>query len=151
MHKIYIDEGNYNFIYQIPQIIYSTLISSVINNIINFFSLSQKNILKLKNCKDKTSVDKIYYQLIQCLKIKFLCYFISTFILMILFWLYLSCFCLVYKNTQIHLLKDTLISFGISLFYPFILNLIPGIFRIPSLNNNNRTIMFKLSKILQLV
>ena len=151
MHKIYIDEGNYNFIYQIPQIIYSTLISSVINNIINFFSLSQKNILKLKNCKDKTSIDKIYYQLIKCLKIKFLCYFISTFILMVLFWLYLSCFCLVYKNTQIHLLKDTLISFGISLFYPFILNLIPGIFRIPSLNNNNRTIMFKLSKILQLV
>ena len=30
MHKIYIDEGSFNFIYQIPQIIYSALISGVI-------------------------------------------------------------------------------------------------------------------------
>ena len=45
MHKIYEDNGNYNIIYQLPQIIYSTLISSVINILATFLSLCEKNIL----------------------------------------------------------------------------------------------------------
>ena len=31
MHKIYVDHGSFNFIYQLPQIIYSSIISSVLN------------------------------------------------------------------------------------------------------------------------
>ena len=38
MHKIYIDEGSFNFIYQIPQIILSALISGVINFIIKYLA-----------------------------------------------------------------------------------------------------------------
>ena len=38
IHKIYIDEGIYNFIFQIAQIIYSTIISSIILLIIKFLS-----------------------------------------------------------------------------------------------------------------
>ena len=48
MHKIYKDKGIFNFIFQLPKIIYSTIISSVINILIKFFALSEKNILKLK-------------------------------------------------------------------------------------------------------
>ena len=61
-------------------------------------------------------------------------------------------FGVVYKNTQMHLLKDTLISFGISLIYPFFMNLLPGIFRIPSLSNpkNNRKCLYVFSKLLQM-
>ena len=51
MHKIYIDEGNYNFIYQIPQIIYSSLISNIISILIKFLALTEKNILELKKEK----------------------------------------------------------------------------------------------------
>ena len=36
-------------------------------------------------------------------------------------------------NTQIHFIKDTIISLVTSLIIPFGINLIPGIFRIPSL------------------
>ena len=43
-------------------------------------------------------------------------------------------FCAIYKNTQLHLIKDTLISFGLSFIYPFGINLLPGLFRIPSLS-----------------
>ena len=39
----------------------------------------------------------------------------------------------VYPNTQLYLLKDNLISFGLSLVYPFGINLLPGLFRITSL------------------
>jgi hypothetical protein len=41
MHKIYIDEGEFNFIYQIPQILYSAIISAIFNSIIKYFCLSE--------------------------------------------------------------------------------------------------------------
>ena len=40
----------------------------------------------------------------------------------------------VYTNTQKHLIKDSLVSLLTSLIIPFLLDLIPGIFRIASLN-----------------
>ena len=62
-------------------------------------------------------------------------------------------FDVIYKNTQYHLLKDTLISFGVSLLSPFCIYLLPGIFRIPSLSNKKRKrkCLYNFSKILQLI
>ena len=151
MHKIYEDEGNFNIIYQIPQIIYSTIISSVVNTLLRTLSLSEKNILIIKNEKNKN--EKVIKNLLKCLQIKFACFFICDLLLLILFWFYLSCFCAIYINTQIHVLKDTLISFCLSLLYPFGLYLIPGIFRIPALRakNRNKETLYKFSKIIQLL
>ena len=72
---------------------------------------------------------------------------------MVFFWYYLACFGIIYKKTQLHLIKDTLISFGLSLLYPFILYLLPGIFRIPSLRspNQNKKYLYKFSQIVQLI
>ena len=85
------------------------------------------------------------------LTIKFTLYFIISFIFLLFFWYYLSIFGVIYKNTQIHLLKDTLISIGLSLIFPFGIYLIPGIFRIPSLTvgNKKRECLYNFSKILQ--
>ena len=149
MHKIYELEGNYNFINQIPIIFYSSMISSLVSAIIRYLSLSENDILELKsqvNCvKEKSG------EILNCLKIKFALFFILTFTLLVLFWYYISCFCAIYKNTQIHLIKDTLVSYGLSLIYPFIIYLIPGIFRIPSLRakNKDKECMYKFSKTLQ--
>ena len=65
---------------------------------------------------------------------------------------YLSIFCAVYRNTQYHLLKDTLISFGLSLLTPLGFYLLPGIFRIPSLadKKNKKNYIFKFSQIIQI-
>ena len=59
----------------------------------------------------------------------------------------------VYFNTQYLLLKDTLVSFGLSLLYPFGLCLIPGLFRIPALSDSKkkREYLYKFSKILQTI
>ena len=151
MHKIYIDKGSFNFIYQIPQIIYSSIISNVINSIVTYFSLTEKKIIEIK--KEPSMTKKKVKNLINCLKIKFFLFFEIEFSFLLLFWYYLSCFCAVYINAQVHLIKDTLISFAISLIYPLFLCLIPGIFRIKSLRseNANRECLYKLSKILQLI
>jgi len=136
MHKIYLDEGDYDFIYQVPQIIYSSLISSIISLIIKFLALSEKNILDLKkeNEDDKNNLDIKSKKLFGALKIKFILFFIFSFILLITILYYITCFCGVYTNTQVHLIKDTLVSFGLSLIYPFGIYIIPCIFRIPALN-----------------
>ena len=85
------------------------------------------------------------------LKIKFVLFFIISFIFLLLFWYYISIFCVIYKNTQMHLLKDTLLSLGLSLLIPFVNYLLPGFFRIPSLSNhkNKRECLYKFSKLLQ--
>ena len=63
----------------------------------------------------------------------------------------ISMFCIIYRNTQIHLLKDTLMSFGLSLLIPFGYYLLPGFFRIPALSNrkSKRQCLYKISKFIQ--
>ena len=80
-------------------------------------------------------------------------YFIISSIFLVLFWYYISMFCAIYKNTQIHLIKDTLISLGISLLYPFGLYLLPGFFRIPSLSNKHKKkkCLYNMSKLFQMI
>jgi hypothetical protein len=151
MHAIYKDSGGFNFIYHLPQIIYSTIISLIINMIIRNLSLSDKNIIELKHKKVSPNYMSKAEKVLKCLKIKFICFFIFSFVFLILFWYYLSCFCAVYQKTQIHLIKDTVISFSFSLFYQFGINLIPGCFRMNSLNakNKDRYILYKISLIIQ--
>ena len=87
------------------------------------------------------------------IKIKFIIFYILNCLLLILFWYYLSCFCYIYKNTQLHLLKDTLISYSLSFLYPLFLCLIPGIFRLSSLRakNKDKVCIYKVSKFIQLI
>ena len=148
IHKIYEDQGNFNFIYQIPIILYSTIITAIILGIIKFLSLTEKNILEIKKEKDNMFVKSC--KLLKCLIIKFIVFFVLTFLFLFIFWYYLVCFCGIYRNSQIHLIKDTLISFGLSLLYPFLLNLLPGILRIPSLKKPNKECIYKISKIIQI-
>ena len=152
MHIIYIDEGQYNFIYQIPQIIYSSLISDIISIIIKYLSLTENDIIKLKRNTKKIDKKKLSLKkFIHIIKIKFAIYFIITFIFLIVFAFYIICFCGVYINTQIHLIKDSLVSFSLSLIYPFGIYLIPSVIRLFSLRakKKNMKFIYKLSQTLQ--
>ena len=138
MHKIHEDNGAFNIIYQIPQILYSTIISAIINAILKLLSLSEKNILLIKQEKNLNIAIKKSKNIERCITIKFTYFFILSIILLLFFWYFISCFCAVYTNTQSILIKDTLMSFGISMLYPFGLNLLPGILRIPALRAKNK-------------
>ena len=150
MHKVYEDKGVYDIIYQIPQIFYSSIISSFANILLKNLSLSENSILELKKeIYNGVHKAKIKARRIErCLRIKLILFCIISLILMIFFWYFISCFCAVYKNTQIILLKDTGISFGASMIYPLILSFLPGIFRIPSLRNRNLKGLYRISSII---
>jgi len=111
MYKIYEDHGMFNIIIQMPHILYSTIISVIIGNILKTLSLSEKNINELKYIEKPCEYSKKMNKLIKCLNIKFYLFFILSFIFLGLFWYYLSSFCAVYKNTQLFLFKDTIIMF----------------------------------------
>ena len=175
MHQIYEDNGSYNFIYQLPFICYSFIISNVALRIImETLVLVEKNILEIKRQKTRILAEEQKNKCLRCILIKYISFFALCSVLLIAFWIYLTCFSAVYQKTQIHLIKNTLISFGLSLIYPFLINLIPGIFRRDALASNpkkrsktvkvngigivsdkvllkNREYVYKVSKFLQLL
>ena len=151
MGKINTDGGTFNFIYNLPQIIYSSIISNFINEIIKMFALTEINFILYRNSAKYGKIILLALKLKRNFKIKFTIFFIINLILLGCFWIYLSCFGAVYHNTQMHLIKDTLISFGTSLVTPFVTFLLPGMFRIPSLKNKNRRFLYNINKILQLL
>ena len=153
MHKVYKDNGSFNIILQIPQILYSSIVSSVIKTILSRLSLSEKNISEIKHEKKREIAMDKSQKIKKCLRIKFIIFFILSFLLMDFFWYFISTFCSVYVNTQKILIKDTLISFGLSMIYPIGLNLLPGIFRIPALRakKKDKKCLYKTSCIIALI
>ena len=153
MNKINEDKGEYDILFQIPQILYSTFISAVINMILKRLSLSEKQIISMKLEKDFLIAQKKSKEINKCIKLKLSIFFILSFILMVFFWYFIVCFCAVYKNTQMILIKDTLISFALSMIYPFGLNLLPGMFRIPALRapKKDKKCLYNISIIIALI
>ena len=152
MQRINVDRGKYNFLYQIPQILYSTIISSIMTFILKNLSLSQKELLKIKRESDKKKAKEIADKVKKCMKIKLHVFLFIGLSLLIFCWYYLTAFACVYPNTQLHLINDTLISFAVSMLYPFLINLVPGLFRLPALKakKKNKECMYNTSKIIAL-
>ena len=151
IHKVYEDKGSYNISYFMQSIIFSFIFSYIINIFIKYFSLSERNLAELKNEKMNKKLFDKQIKVQRCLIIKYICYFIISFIFLMFFWYYLSSFCAVYQNSQVYVIKNTFISFIIGLIYPFFINLFPGIFRLYSLNNKKvkKEFIYKISKFLQ--
>ena len=153
MHQIYEDSGMANYMKQLTSIIYSSIIPAIINVILKKVSLSENDILTLKNQKDMKKAIEMEKKLKKYMKIKFSIFFILSYLLLFFFWYFISCFCGIYKNTQKVLIIDTIISFTISMIYPFGINLLPGIFRIPALRakNNDKKCIYQISTYIALI
>ena len=154
MHKIYKDDGKFNFEYQFSNIIFSSIISIfILRLILQFLVLTDKDLLEVKQQGNKKQSIFVKDKKLKCMKIKFTIFFILNFIMLILFWYYLTCFNAIYRNTQVYLIENTCISFGISFFYPFIINILPMIIRISSINSlkKNKRYKYKISQFLQLI
>ena len=74
--------------------------------ILRALSLSERDILKLKDEKNMNKAIKKSKEIEHHLKIKFIIFFILSFLFMIFFWYYISCFCAVFINSQIVLIKN---------------------------------------------
>ena len=153
IHKIYENGGEYDISFFLLPIFLSFIIAHILSIIIKYIFLSERNIYEIRKeielLKAVQKQDKVRRNIIT----KYIIFFTAGIALLMMFWYYLSSFGAVYQNTQIFLFENTFISFLISLIYPFIINILPTIFRIFSLKdvNKNKECMFKISKILQLI
>ena len=153
IHKIYKDEGKFNSKYLLPYAFYSFLISYVLCSLIMHLLLLKINLRAIKEVnningeKAKQTAERI-----KCvLKVKYILFFSLGFLFLLFFWFYLSSFGSVYQNTQLFVIKNTLISYAFSVIYLFVINLIPGILRIYSLKESNRVCVYNTSKLIQLI
>ena len=140
MHKMFLDYGKYNFIQQIPQILYSTVISQILEIFLCYLSLTDKHYYKAKNIDIKSKF--MILQIIKCVKIKLFFFYLSTGLILCFYWYTITCFCAVYENTQSAFIKDSLLSFGLGLLYPFIIYLFPTLLRLLSLKSKNGKLSF---------
>ena len=149
MHKIFLNYGKYDFIQQIPQIVYSTIISQLIEVFLCFLSLTDKHIYQIKSALKNNRKIKIK-KIIKCIYIKLTSFYIFIFILFIAYWYVISVFCGVYRNTQKHFIKDSMISFSICLAYPFVLYFISASLRFCSLKTTKKSLkcIYNLSSII---
>ena len=153
-HQIYEDEGKFNFEYQISSILFSAIISTVtLRLLLQFLVLTDKDVLEVKNQKNKSSAINMKKNKLKYMKIKFAIFFVLNFIMLGFFWYYLTCFNAIYKNTQVYLIENTFISFGFSLVYPFIINIFPTMIRTFSIHSENKDqeCLYKMSQIIQLI
>ena len=153
MHNVYESKGLFDVTYQLPIIVYSSFISMFLGSLVQMLGLSNDTILNFKQNKEINNDNERRKKLIKKLKIKFVLYFILSYILLIFFWYYISIFDAVYINTQYLLLEDTLMGFGVSFISPFFIYLIPGLFRVPALASpqKNRRCLYNFSQLFSLL
>ena len=149
MHKLFLSYGKYDFIQQIPQITYSTIISQIIEVFLCFLSLTDKYIYQIKSDLINGNFVNIK-NLIKSMRIKLIIYFIFIFLFFGIYWYIISVFCGVYRNTQITFIKDSIISFSICLADPLILYFFSACFRFCSIKDSKKRFkcLYKLSYII---
>ena len=149
MHNMYESGGEYDFVGQFAQMVYSTIISQILQIIINYLTMTDIHYYQLKELKKDNKInDKEALFIIKCIKYKIIVYFSSTFILFLFFWYTVSAFCAVYPNTQGIFIGDSYMSFLMGLLYPFVLYLAPTALRVLSLKakeKKNLKILYSLS------
>ena len=150
IHKIYKLDGKYVVKYFMPKILISFIISYIIILILQYIVLSERIIYQIKKEISLSSVKDLSQKVKKKLIKKYVLFFIFSFLFLIFCWFLLSSFSAVYQNTQVIILFNTLISFGMSICYTFIFNIFPAIIRIYSLSSKSKY-MFKISKILQIL
>ena len=146
MHNVYTSGGEHDFIGQLAQMIYSTIIGQLLQIFISYLTMTDIQYFKLKELlKEKKLNKKQNILIMKIIKYKIIIFYSFTFLLFMFFWYLISAFCAVYENTQIIFITDSLTSFAMELLYPFILYLIPAGLRLLSLRRKNLKFVYCLS------
>ena len=148
MNKIYKNYGKWDILENIPQILYSLLISQAVQIFICYLTLTDKHYYAIKRLKfsEENNIISIF-KILRCIKIKLVFFYVFTFLIFLVYWYIITSFCAVYKNTQIIFIKDSLSSFLLGLLYPFVLYIFPTLLRIISLKSEKKNLscLYKLS------
>ena len=119
MHKKYTNEEDFTFVQKIPQLLFTLIVSHIIEVLLCFLSMTDTHVYEIKALpKNKNNGEKIL-NILDTIKKKLVTFFVVTFLFFLFYWYFISAFCAVYQNTQKIFLRDSLISFLTNLIDPF--------------------------------
>ena len=121
IHKLYLEEGKYNFGQSLPQIIYSLLLNHAFEILLCFLTMTDRHVYEIKSLPKKNDNAQMIFKIIKFIRIKLIVFFTFIGMLFIFFWYCVSAFCAVYQKTQGFLILNTFFSFLIELIDPFII------------------------------
>ena len=121
MHRKYVENEDFTFVQKIPQLLFTLIVSHIIEVILCFLGLTDSPIYEIKEMSKSEKNNEKVVDIIDRMKNKLKYFFIFTFILFLFNWYFISAFCAVYQNTQKIFLRDTGISFLTSMIDPFII------------------------------
>ena len=150
MREIYIYKGNTEAAIHIPNIILSSLCCIIMNIIVRFVSLNEREVAKINSAKNPEDRKKLSKRLIKIMKIKLYILFAISAILIGICWYYVSAFCAVFKNSQSHYFVNLLVAFIVCNIWPCVTSLIPPIFRKKALDSASEC-MYTFSQIISYI
>ena len=121
MHRKYVNNEDFTFVQKIPQLLFTLIVSHIIEVILCFMGMTDSHLYKIKELSNSQKNGEQVINIIEKMKHRLIGYFIFTFLLFAFNWYFISAFCAVYQNTQIIFLRDTGISFLTSMIDPFII------------------------------
>ena len=126
----------------IDNTIYSSLLSSILLILLRLICLTHNSVRQLRKLRDVNAAQEKSICILKCIKVRIVIYYILSFAFIIIFGFYVLCFCAVFENTQITLIKSTFFSWLITLIYPFIICLITSSIRSASFKCNSKCLYF---------
>ena len=156
LHNLLISNGKIGIFANFDKIFLSILISTIIKNVFLLVSFPESDILEIKNIKtdDISKRNQEIQEVKSIVMIRCFIFFFLNIIILSFIWIYIVCFFMIFQNTQIYVIKNTLICFGISMFIPFMSYFIPAYIKriaIKGYASKGRYCLYILSTILQII
>ena len=126
----------------IDNTVYSSILANTLLIILKLLCLTHNSVRKLRKIHNVNEAQAKSVSVLRCTKARIIIYYILSLFFLIIFGFYVLCFCAVFENTQIELVKSTFTSWLISLFYPFIICFITSIIRKLSFSFESKCLFF---------
>ena len=130
--------------------ILTSIISSIILICLKFLCITHGSIQSLRKIENLDQAKIKSVRVINCIKFRVCLYYILSLIFLLMFLYYVKCFSAIYPNNKACILRDMLISWILTILYPFGLVIFTSIFRICSLRFDKYCCFF-INKILQMI
>ena len=146
LHHLYINKGKFDIPFIFTKVVYTTIISYLLKIMLSL-SVSTENLFLYYKKEKISKKSKVGSFGIKCAI--FLGFGI---IILLFFWIYIICFFSVFPRSQIFIFVVFGLSFFLILILPFIVDIIPSLFRSYSLvEGKDREYSFKFSKFIQYI
>ena len=144
LNNIYENKNKFDIPFMVRQLALTFLICLGLNIIFKFLMTTDNLILRMKY--EKESFDEG----IHSIKCKLILYFIFCLLIILFGWYYIGCFCAIYRNTQIILMKCAGYSLCVTFVYQIFFSLLSPSFRKCAVNSEakDKKCLYEFSKIL---